>query len=98
MRDYELFVRDEAQEETEEIRKWYEAKDPGLGDRFIDALEETYKGLRSTPFYQVRKNIYRHVQIEGFPYYRAVYAVDGDRITVYQVRHTSRRPSRKFGP
>lgn len=55
MRHYELFVRDEAQDEAEEIKKWYEAKSPGLGDRFSDTVEVTYMGLRSTPFYQVRK-------------------------------------------
>jgi len=93
-----LVVRDEAQDETEAIKAWYESKSPGLGDRFTDALEETYKHLRSTPYHQLRKGIYRHAQIEGFPYYRVVYVVDDDRITVYQVRHTSRRPSKKFGP
>lgn len=95
---YVLFVRDEAQDETEEIRKWYEAQSAGLGVRFVDALEKTYRSLCDTPYYQVRKDVYRYVRVEGFPFYRVVYVVDGNMITVYQVRHTSRKPSRKFGP
>jgi plasmid stabilization system protein ParE len=98
MRSYTLTVRDEAQGETEEIRAWYESKSPGLGDRFVDALEEAYKHIRGNPFYQVRKSIYRYAQIDGFPFYRIVYTLDEEMITVYQVRHTSRRGHPKFGP
>lgn len=57
-----LFVRDEAQVETEEIKARYESKSSGLGDRFTNALEETYQYLCRTPFYQMRKNIFRHAQ------------------------------------
>lgn len=98
MKSRVLLVRDEAQSEAEEIKEWYELRSPGLGDRFTDALEVTYLHIRDLPFYQVRKEIYRYAQIEGFPYYRVVYTVDEVTITVYQIRHTSRKPSRKFGP
>lgn len=27
-----------------------------------------------------------------------VFTVDGDTVFVYQIRHTSRRPSKRFGP
>ena len=30
--------------------------------------------------------------------YRVVYRVDGSAIYVVQVRHTSRKPSKRFGP
>lgn len=30
--------------------------------------------------------------------YRVVFDVEGDTVFVYQVRHTSRKPSKKFGP
>ncbi|MBS1938834.1 MAG: type II toxin-antitoxin system RelE/ParE family toxin [Bacteroidetes bacterium] len=93
-----LVVRDEAQEETEQIKAWYGSQRVGLDDRFVAALEKTYKGLLEAPFYQVRKNVFRYVLVEGFPHYRVVFVVDGDVITVYQVRHTSRKPSKRFGP
>jgi hypothetical protein len=27
-----------------------------------------------------------------------VFTIDGDTVYVYQIRHTSRRPSKQFGP
>ncbi len=40
---------------------------------------------------------YRHALVKGFRY-RVVYAIRGDLVVVYQVRHTGRKPSKKFGP
>ncbi len=98
MKHFALKVRDEAQEETERIIAWYEEHSPGMGDRFVDALETAYRHIQEYPIYQLRKGIYRHAQIEGFPLYRIVYVVDDETVFVYQVRHTSRKPSKKFGP
>ncbi|MCO6482691.1 MAG: type II toxin-antitoxin system RelE/ParE family toxin [Flavobacteriales bacterium] len=98
MRAYALVVRDEAQEEAEAIKLWYEGQSPGLGERFTNALERTLRQIRDTPSFQVRKGIYRHVLVRGFSRYRVVYTVDDDVITIYQVRHTSRKPSSRFGP
>ena len=30
--------------------------------------------------------------------YRVVFALIGQEVVVFQIRHTSRRPSKKFGP
>ena len=98
MKHYALKVRDEAQEETEQIKAWYEKQSPGLGDRFVVALETAYRHIQEYPIYQLRKGIYRYAQIEGFPRYRIVYVVDDATVFVYQVCHTSRKPSKKFGP
>lgn len=46
----------------------------------------------------MRKDDFRHAFVNGFPRYRVSYDVTGDAITVYQVRHTSRRPSKRYGP
>ncbi|MCO5274579.1 MAG: type II toxin-antitoxin system RelE/ParE family toxin [Flavobacteriales bacterium] len=98
MSAFTLVVRDEAQEEIEAIADWYDAQRPGLGQRFSDELENALKQLRTNPHHQVRKGVYRYGYITGFPHYRIVYTVDGETITVYQVRHTSRRPHLKYGP
>ncbi len=98
MKVFSLVVRDEAQDETELIRLWYEEQSPGLGERFVTALEAAYKQIRISPHSEVRKEIYRYGYIKGFPSYRIVYVIDGDVITVYQVRHTSRKPHPTFGP
>ena len=96
---YKLVVEDAAVEDAAEIHRWYEQQRPGLGMQFLIALDECYTFIRSNPQgKQVRKGIYRYAQVAGFRYYRVVYAVDDHTVTVYQVRHTSRKPSKKFGP
>jgi hypothetical protein len=35
--------------------------------------------------------------LDDFPY-RVVFKIKGADVFVYQVRHTSRRPSKRFGP
>ncbi len=76
---------------------YYEDKKSGLGKRFQQALNACYEDLALDPWRQKRKGVFRHAMIQKFPY-RVVYEVHGKRVIVYQVRHTSRKPSKKFGP
>ena len=69
-----------------------------LGDRFLFALDACFEDLIRSPLQQMRKEPFRYMSINGFPSYRLVFAVDGEAITVYQIRHTSRIPHRTSGP
>lgn len=40
---------------------------------------------------------YRHAMLRRLRY-RVEFAVIGQDVVVFQVRHTSRKPSKKFGP
>lgn len=96
---YSLVVRDAAVEDASGIYRWYEGQRTGLGLQFLLALDELYALIEANPYgFQVRKDNFRHAFVHGFPRYRVSYDVEGERITVYQVRHTSRRPDRRFGP
>ncbi|MBP8823849.1 MAG: type II toxin-antitoxin system RelE/ParE family toxin [Flavobacteriales bacterium] len=95
---YKLRIRLAAQAEAARIHDWYEARSKGLGGRFADALEECLQSIQRNPTgLQIRKGKYRHDLVSRFPY-RVVYTLDGDTVFVYQIRHTSRRPSKPFGP
>lgn len=98
MSRFDLAVRQQALDEAEAIRAWYEEQRPGLGERFVEALDACFDELIESPFLQVRKDPFRYASIKGFPHYRVVYAVDQATVTVYQVRHTSREPHPKYGP
>ena len=98
MSRFKLDVRQAALDEADAIRAWYEELQPGLGGRFAEALDACFHELRAHPFLQVRNEPFRYASIKGFRSYRVVFAVDEDTITVYQVRHTSRKPHPKFGP
>ena len=78
----------------------YRVKDQGKesGDRFMKALNECYDRITTNPYgCQVRKDPFRHMMLPRLKY-RLVYKVEGELISVVQVRHTSRKASAKFGP
>lgn len=67
-------------------------------DAFLADLEECYRSIARHPNgYQIRYGEYRHAMLKNFPY-RVVYRVGPEHIIVVQVRHASRRPSKRFGP
>lgn len=67
-------------------------------DRFIKALDECYERILADPYgSHIRKDPFRHMMLHRLKY-RVVYKVEGELISVVQVRHTSRKPSMKFGP
>ncbi|HNR56619.1 MAG TPA: type II toxin-antitoxin system RelE/ParE family toxin [Flavobacteriales bacterium] len=69
----------------------------GLGVRFADALQACLDQLATNPKHQKRKGDFRHVMVEKFPY-RVVFIVEDNTVYVYQIRHTRRGPSKRFGP
>ena len=77
---------------------WYEQRRKGLGHRFLDELQPCFGYIKDDPRgFQVRKDSFRHAMVKGFPY-RVVFKIEGDEVYVYQIRHTSRKPSKRFGP
>ena len=95
---HRMALRGTAATDVLEAFFWYHTDRPVLADRFMTALGECYDSIRSNPYgYQLRKGNFRHVRLRKFPY-RVVYEVDGQDVFIYRVVHTSRRPSKKFGP
>ncbi len=95
---YTLVVQAEAEHDAALICDDLEEITPGLGHRFLDALDDLYGYIEQFPFgFQKRYKHYRHGYLRRFPY-RAVYLVEGDQIYVYQVRHTRREVDPEFGP
>ena len=96
--NHRLVVRPKAAEEIVAIYIWMETQKPGKGERFLTALDACYALILQHPLgAQLRVKHYRHLPVEGFDF-RVVYAIIGETVNVYQVRHTSRRPSKRFGP
>ncbi len=96
--NYKLKIRHSVLNEASKIHDWYESPSKGLGGRFADTLEECLRGIQRNPKgSQLRKGKFRHDLVPRFPC-RVVFTIDGDTVYVYQIRHTSRRPSKQFGP
>jgi toxin ParE1/3/4 len=86
----QLVVRPEAQTDLLEARDWYNRQREGLGQEFVDSVEELFGRIRADPeFYaQTIKNI-RRGKLRRFPYVVYYRALD-DRTEVLAVLHGSR--------
>ena len=87
-----LIIRPEAQGDLLEAAEWYESHQPGLGERFIDALGKLIERITAFPlqFPELDEGV-RRALLHRFPY--AVYFVmANDGIVVIAVLHQRRHP------
>jgi toxin ParE1/3/4 len=96
---YLLDIQPSAEEGSLEGFKYYESKREGLGQEFLDQIEEQIKQLQKAPtLYQVKHNNLRTVLIERFPYH-IVYEIHEITIVVYKIvfarRHSNKRYTKK---
>lgn len=94
---YEVIVRHQAQREVEEIYDHQHKIDPARAERFYAAWRSCLEQLGTNPSHAKRKGPYGHEILHKLPF-RVVFEVQETTVIVYQVRHTSRKPSKKFGP
>jgi hypothetical protein len=47
--DYVLVFRPEVREEVEEVYRWYESQKPGLGDDFLDSVDNLLNQICRMP-------------------------------------------------
>lgn len=96
---YQLDIAPRVNKEVAIIYLYREKKQgKGTGVRFFKALSECYDRILANPYgCRIRKDPFRHVMLDRLKY-RLVYKVEGQLVSVVQVRHTSRKVSQKFGP
>jgi plasmid stabilization system protein ParE len=75
---------------------WYDQRGEGLGDRFLDAVDECLGGLMlhaesREVARQSKIRTYRRAVVSKFPY-AIFYAFERDIVFVFAVLHTSRDP------
>jgi len=90
---YTLEVKEEADADISESYSWYEDQKPGLGDTFLEELEEYFEVLCKNPeAFQIknRKNN-RLAPLKKFPFV-IIYKIEHSNIVIFAVYHTSRNP------
>ncbi len=88
-----VIVRPEAQADLLAARRWYEEQRSGLGEAFVDCVEEVLARIAQMPeFYEVALRGVRRGKMRRFPYV-VYYRVLADRIEVIAVLHGSRNPA-----
>jgi hypothetical protein len=82
----------EAGEELQAAALWYEERQPGLGNAFLDQFERTLRRIVAEPerWHRIRGDN-RKLNFHRFPY-AIVYSVGADAIYLKAVMHLHRRP------
>jgi len=82
----------EADQELEAAALWYDERQPGLGDDFLDEFERTLGRIVAEPerWHKIRGDN-RKLNFHRFPY-AIVYSVRENAIYIKAVKHLHRRP------
>ena len=89
-----LLVRPAAAADLEEAFLWYNARRPGLGGEFLEAVDQVFRGLLENPRgYRVVYRETRRAHVRRFPY-GVFYRIVGDNVVVVACFHGKRDPRR----
>ncbi len=84
----------EALDDLVEARIWYEDRSLGLGDRFLDRVDDCIDRIRKNPeLYERVYKDYRRAVVHRFPYV-VFYESSVNTITVYSVFHSAQDPKK----
>jgi plasmid stabilization system protein ParE len=90
--NYGLTFRAEARDELEEAYNWYEDQKAGLGEEFLDCVDDTLDRIEQRPeSYVVVFQDFRRAIVDRFPYV-IYYRIISSRIIVIAIAHGKRSP------
>lgn len=96
---YSVRLHEQAHEEYIGAYEWYEAKQKGLGDSFMNSVEKRLQQISEHPEYYSKKQSsnFREVKVANFPY-MIVYEVfkRKELIHISAIYHSKRNPERKY--
>ena len=91
---YEFFIKEGAKEDISNAFFWYENKQRGLGERFINVLDDCFSAIGKNPWLFAKKyGEMRQAIIKKFPYV-VLYEIEDSLIIVYSVFNTNQNPER----
>ena len=93
---YILDVKTSAEKGVLEAFDYYEDKQKGLGDRFLDYWETHLDIIKQGPLsFQKKHKDFRQALIKPYPYH-IIYEVEGNIITVYKVIFAGRSSHKRY--
>lgn len=86
-------LRSEVVDDLAEAADWYDGRRPGLGLRFLEAVEATLVSIEENPrlYRTVHRDLRRALLPRPFPY-QVFFRVRGEVVEVYAVLHMARDP------
>jgi mRNA-degrading endonuclease RelE of RelBE toxin-antitoxin system len=89
---YEIVFHTDAAEEMQAAAAYYEERVSGLGDEFLDEIEQGLHRIRQFPLlWSIYEGEYRRYLLKRFPY-GLIYRLTPDRIFIIAVAHLHREP------
>jgi toxin ParE1/3/4 len=93
---FSIHFHDQIEDQISEIFFWYEEQQPGLGNYFLQEFNRTIIDIAEYPGgIQIKRKKFRVVKINKFPYV-IVFELNGKKIDVFSVTHTSRHFKKRF--
>ncbi len=90
--NYVLAFRPEVRDELNKAYGWYESQKPGLGDEFLDCVDEMLNRICLMPeSYAIVYRDVRRAVVKRFPYV-AYYRIVSSRVIVTAIFHSRRDP------
>ena len=98
--NFEVIIKAEAHLDVWVAYEYYEEKQPGLGELFLEALDDVYRSIANHPTHysyiaEDPSNVFRDRRLKKFPYV-VVFEIIGDAVIVYAVFHVRRDPAKKI--
>jgi len=85
---------DAAQDDLQESYDWYEKQRQGLGEEFLDEVEQHLIFIENTPqSFPIYQHNYRSCKLKRFPF-KIIYSVEGTSLKVWAVYHHKRDPKK----
>lgn len=90
--NYVLVFRPKVRDELNEAYDWYESQQPGLGDEFLDCVDDIIKRICLMPeSYAIVYRDIRRAVVKRFPY-AVYYRIVSSRVIVTAIFHGRRNP------
>ena len=95
---FQLILRDRAVDEIQNAYSWYEMHVQGLGDRFLNTIQNYLAKIQENPnYFKKTYKEFHEVYIRKFPFVIIYYFDKKNRkIVIISVFHASRNPENKF--
>lgn len=91
---FTINFKEEAVGDIAAAYKWYESRRKGLGEEYLNEIEEYIKTIKLNPLvYQVQKHNWRYCPLKRFPFL-IIYEIEGSNLIVYAVFNTYQHPKR----
>jgi plasmid stabilization system protein ParE len=91
---FRLKINSSAQLDLEIAIEWYEAKQVGLGKRFLYDFENTLNRIQSNPYMFRLEDNYRNALLDIFPYI-VIFEIDHQEIMILAIFNTHQNPTKK---